>query len=130
VKFHVRAMIAATAISHGTGRKLTAVYAHGAGGYVPVEVSVTEGAVAAYDRFSQSHLNGTIPDLYHHGEQAHIHLQPEEGGRYRGYDHSSSGHFELIVTGESARLYDHAEGEWFSFSAAGAAPLNPEASRT
>jgi hypothetical protein len=68
MKPHVRAAVAALALSHNGNRKVSSVFAYGQGGYVNVEVSISNGRVSGYDYSNRCHFDGNLPNLYHYGE--------------------------------------------------------------
>ncbi|BAB48059.1 hypothetical protein [Mesorhizobium japonicum] len=116
MKPHVRAAVAAIALSHSSGRNVSSVYSYSELKYVNIDASVQGNVVDAYDYNNSCHIDGTLPSLYHYGQNSHIDLQPQSGGQYDGYDYGSNSHFELTVSGNSAELYDYGEGGFFSFS--------------
>ena len=115
MKPHVRAAIAAIALSHSTGRKISSVYDYSQSGYVNIDAAVQGNRVDAYDFTNSCNIDGNIPSLYHYGEGSHIDFKLS-GGKYQGYDYGSGSHFEVSVRGKNAELYDYGEGGFFSYS--------------
>jgi hypothetical protein len=117
MKPHVRAAVAAAAISHASGRRVLSVYDHSSQCEARVSASATGNKVGGYDSDHLCQFGGAVPALYHHGEAAHLDLIPRGEGGYGGYDHGSATHFEVRVTGRDAQIYDHRSREWFAYSA-------------
>jgi hypothetical protein len=117
MKPHVRAAAAAAAISHASGRRVLSVYDHSNKGEARVSASATGNQVLGYDSTRECEFGGVVPALYHHGEDARLDLTPRGDGGYGGYDHGSATHFDVLVTGRDAQVYDHGEGAWFAYSA-------------
>jgi hypothetical protein len=115
MKPHVRAAMAAVALSHATGCKISSVYSYSDGGYQNIDASVQGVNVSAFDYSNRCHIDGSLPNLYHHGERAHLELKPSDN-KYDGYDYGSSSFFEITVNRNNAELYDYGAGGWFSFS--------------
>ena len=68
MKPHVRAAVAAIALSHSRGRKVSSVFAYGGDGYVNIDVSINGSKVDGYDYSNGCHVGGNLPSLYHYGE--------------------------------------------------------------
>jgi hypothetical protein len=117
MKSHVRAAVAAAAISHAGGRRVLSVYDHSNRCEARVSASATGNQIRGYDSARECEFGGVMPALYHRGEAAHLDLTPKGEGAYAGYDHGSSTHFDVRVTGRDAQIYDHGEGAWFAYSA-------------
>src|ERR1700759_4727029 len=98
MKPHVRAAVAGIALSHANNKKISSVYAYGAG-YINIDADVSGDRVNGYDYFNGCHIDGTLPNLYHYGESAHLEFKPKGNGKYDGYDYGSSQHFEITVRG-------------------------------
>jgi hypothetical protein len=116
MKENVRAAVAAIALSHSLGRKISAVYDYTSSGYRNVEMSVSHGHVQGYDYDASCHIDGNIPNLYHYGESSHLDFNSNGSGKYEGYDYGSSCHFEVTVKGSSADVYDYGASGYFSYS--------------
>jgi hypothetical protein len=118
IKPHVRAVIAATAISHATRRSVDSVYQYGSdSGYKNISIQIAGTTVTGYDYTKSAHFTGTMPDLYHYGESCHVEFKPEGGGRYTGYVYGAGGaHFEVTVSGTSASFYDYGGSGYTEFS--------------
>src|ERR1043166_1004041 len=99
MKENVRAAVAAIALAHSSGRKVTSVYDYSRSGYRTMDAEVNGGSVSGYDYSASCFIDGTIPNLYHYGESCFIDFTPKEGGKYDGYDYGSSCFFEVTVTG-------------------------------
>lgn len=117
MKPHVRAAVAAIALSHASGRKVSSVYSYLDSGYINIDALVSGNRVSGYDYTNSCHVGGNLPSLYHYGEGAHIDFKPKSDGKYGGYDYASSSHFEVTVKGKSADVYDYGESGYFSYSA-------------
>jgi hypothetical protein len=117
MKSHVRAAVAASAISHATGRRVLSLYDHSTGSEVKVSASAIGNQVFGYDSDNGCEFGGEVPSLYHYGESAHLDLTPRGEGGYGGYDHGSAAHFDVRVTGRDAQVYDYESNQWFAFSA-------------
>jgi len=117
MKSHVRAAVAASAISHASGRRVLSLYDHSNGSEIKVSVSAIGNQVFGYDSTRECEFGGEVPNLYHHGEGAHLDLTPRGEGGYGGYDHGSAAHFDVKVTGRDAQVYDYDSSQWFAFSA-------------
>jgi hypothetical protein len=115
MKDHVQAAAAAIAIAHDSGRRVSGVY--GPNGHVNVEVTLSGDRVQGYDYSNSCHVDGTLPNLYHYGQSAHLELKPKTGGKYDGYDYGASCHFEVTVKGRSADFYSYGGAGWSSYSA-------------
>ena len=113
----LRASIAAAVIAHSSGRQVAAAYDHGAQEQLGLQAQASGARIACYDVTSGQHLSGELPNLIWGAERAPIHLLRTETGDYQGFDHGSQTHFNVRADGLSARLYDHGEGQWFSYSA-------------
>jgi hypothetical protein len=118
IKPHVRAIIAATAISHATGKKLTSIYQYGGdSGHKSMSVDISGTKVTGYDYGTSSHFTGSIPSLYHYGEGCHVEFKDKGSGKYTGYVYGVGAHFEVTVKQKSASFYDYSGGGWTQFSA-------------
>lgn len=116
MKSHVRAAVAAIALSHTTGRKVSSIYDYSASQYINIDASVNGSRVDGYDYSNSCHIDGSLPSLYHYGVSGHIDLQPNGGGRYEGYDYSTGSHFEVTIKGNEAEVYDYGASSYFSYS--------------
>lgn len=112
----VRAIIAATAIAHATGKSVTSIYDYSEGGYKNIEVNVVGTQVTGYDYATSSHFDGTMPILYHYGVGGHVDFKRKDDGKYDGYDYSRSNHFEVNVRGNKAEFYDYGGSGWTTYS--------------
>lgn len=112
---HVRAAVAAAAIAHASGRKVSSVY--GPHGWVRVDASASGDRIDGYDYDRSCHISGTLPSLYHYGESSHLQLQAKGDGKYTGYDYGVSTHFEITVSDRRASLYVYSGGGWSNYSA-------------
>jgi hypothetical protein len=115
MKPHVRAAVAAIALSRSLGRTVSSVYSYSDGGYLNIDATVQGDHVIGYDYANNSHIDGNFPNIYHCGESSFIDMNPN-GNRYDGYDYGTSSFFEITVSGSSADLYDYGAAGWFSFS--------------
>jgi hypothetical protein len=116
MKSNARAAVAAVALSHSRGSKVSSIYSYGGEGYVNIDVSVIGNRAQGYDYTNGCHVSGNLPSLYHYGQNAHIELKPSGEGRYSGYDYGSCCHFEISVRGNSADVYDYGASSYFSYS--------------
>lgn len=116
MKSNVRAAIAAIALSHATGRKVSSVFSYGGEGYISIDASVSGERVDGYDYTNGCYVDGNLPNLYHYGQGAHIDFKPKGNGQYDGYDYGSSCHFDVTVRGTNADVFDYGAGGYFSYS--------------
>lgn len=117
IKPHIRAIIAATALSHTLGKKLTSIYQYGGdSGFKSVSIDISGKKVTGYDYTTGSHFSGTIPSLYHYGEGCHVEFKDKGGGKYTGFVYGEGGHYEVKVKGKSASFYDYGGSGWTEFS--------------
>lgn len=116
MKAHVRAAAAAVALAHTLGRAIVRVHEYEASVSSRISVSVREGIVSGYDYGRHCYVTGALPNLYHHGERSHLMLKPRSSGVYGGFDHDTSSHFSVNVTGGEAHVYDYNEDLYFSYS--------------
>lgn len=114
MKSHVRAAVAAVALSDCTAKDVHSVYFDGC--WLNIEVEIKKSHVIAYDYTNSCHIDGTLPGLYHYGEGCHIELRRKTMGKYDGFDFKSGSQFEVTVKGRNAEIYDYTAGDWFSFS--------------
>lgn len=116
MKPHVRAAVAAIALSHSLNKKVSSVYSYTESGYVNIDISISGNTVNGYDYSNSCHIDGQLPGLYHYGESCHIDLKPKTNGKYDGYDYGASCHFEVTVRGTNADVYDFGASGYFSYS--------------
>ena len=116
MKPNVRAAVAAIALSHASGQKVSSVYSYSDSGYINIDASVNGNRVEGYDYSNGCHVDGNLPGLYHYGEGSHLDFNAKPGGKYDGYDYSSGSHFEVSVNGNSAEVYDFGASGFFSYS--------------
>lgn len=116
MKSDVRAAVAAIALSHSTGRRVSAVYDYNEGSYVSIAASINGKTVTGYDYANSCHVSGTLPNLYHYGQSAHINFNEVGDGTYNGYDYGSSCHFNVQVRSGNVQIYDYGESGYFSYS--------------
>lgn len=115
---HLRAIIAATAISHATGRDVSSIFQYGNGsGYRTVSVKISNNRVTAFDYSKSAHFTGNLPNLYHYGERCHVQFRDEGGGKYKGFVYGVSHHFEVTVRGNRASFFDYGGSGYTEFSA-------------
>ncbi|WP_312488979.1 hypothetical protein [Sphingomonas sp.] len=112
---HIRAIIAASAHALVTGKKVAGLYDHLAARHLKIAAEARGGHLQGFDGDRASKFGGTLPELQDIGAGAQIHMEMEDGG-VRGYDRSTSSHFNAKVDDTLVRLYDHADGAWFSFT--------------
>jgi len=115
MKDHVRAAVAAIALSHFLGKRVSSIHASGAG-YVNIDISIHGTRVSGFDYTNSSHIDGDIPNLYHYGESSHLEFKSMGNGRYEGFDFGESCHFEVTVSGQNASVYDYGVSGYFQFS--------------
>jgi hypothetical protein len=115
MKPHVRAAVAAIALSRSLSRKVASIYSYSDGGYLNIDAAVQGNHVNGYDYSNSCHIDGNLPNVYHYGESSFIDLRPN-GNRYDGYDYGTSSFFEVTVHGTNAEVYDYGATGWFSFS--------------
>lgn len=116
MKLNVRAAVAAAALAHSTGRSISSIYDYGAGGYRMIDARFSGTRLDAYDHTSGCHFDGSLPDLYHYGQSAHVEFKVGSSGRYEGYDYGASCFWEATVRGNSVELYDYGASSYFSYS--------------
>ena len=113
----VRAIIAAAAIAHATGRNLSSIYDYSGAGYRSISMQIAGTKVTGYDYSISAHFSGSMPSLYHYGVSGHVEFKHKGGNKYGGYDYSSGSHFEVTVKGNDASFYDYGSSGWTSYSA-------------
>jgi hypothetical protein len=106
------AYIAARIISN---RNASAVYDYGEGKYFSIDGQINGAVVSVFDYSEHCHVDGTLPDLYHYGNQRHIEVKVN-GRSFEGYDYDSKKHFAGNVNGQSISLYDYEHGKYFNYS--------------
>ena len=116
MKPHVRATVAAAAISHAHREKLTSIYSHASSAEISLTVTADGNRIDGYDYVNRCQFDGVLPILFHHGEGSHIELQAKRDGKYEGFDYASDSHFAIIVRNRTAEFYDYAESAYFLFS--------------
>jgi hypothetical protein len=116
MRANVRAAVAAAALAHGNGMNVSSVFDYGAGSYWMIEARFTGNSLSAYDYTSTCHFDGTLPDLYHYGQSAHVEFKAIGHGRYDGYDYGSSCFWEATVRGSNVEVYDYGVGAYFTYS--------------
>jgi hypothetical protein len=112
---HIRAIIAATSLSHAGGRMLNEIHDHSGAGRVGVTVNILEGKVVGWDYSTSSRFSGPMENIYHEVDRSYLHLKADGDGRYSGYDHASGSHFNVVVNGKDAAVYDHGERTYTHF---------------
>ena len=116
MKPHVRAAVAAIALSHTNNRKVSSVYSYSDSAYLNIEASVAGTKVDGYDYGNGCHIGGDIPSLFHYGESSHIDFKAKGGGKFSGYDYGTSSHFDIVISGTSAEIFDYGSSSYFSYS--------------
>jgi hypothetical protein len=116
MKPHIRAVVAAIALSHATGKRVSSIYDHVAESPVTIDATASGDAVVAFDFDNRCAIRGILPDLYHHGKGCLIRLTPTDNQTYDGYDFGEKCRFEALVIGHTVELYDHGDRRHFSFS--------------
>jgi hypothetical protein len=111
---HIRAMIAAAAHAFITGRKVAGVYDHAAGRHLRIAAEARGGHLQGYDGDRNARFGGTLPELFDAVSKAAVSMEIE-GAAARGYDRSSSSHYEANVSDRQVQLFDHGEDAWFAF---------------
>lgn len=112
----VRALIAALGLAHASGRSVTGLYDHAQARHLNLTASASGTLLNAIDLDRKAKVSGTLPDLFDHARNSHIHFTGE-AGTYIGYDHQSGTHFNVQITADSAAVYDHAQAAWSQYSA-------------
>lgn len=116
MKPHVRATVAAIALSHFNKGKVSSVYSYSESAYLNIDANVAGNRVDCYDYRNGCHCDGSIPSLYHYGESGHLDFNVKGSGNYSGYDYSTGSHFDIVVRGRSAEVYDYGTSSYFSYS--------------
>ncbi|WP_035687907.1 hypothetical protein [Bradyrhizobium sp. Cp5.3] len=116
MKAHVRAAAAAIALAHTLGRRVARVREYETSASCRISVSVRGRIVSGYDHGRHCYVTGALPHLYHHGERSHLMLQPKGFGIFGGFDHDTSCHFLVKVTGSEAHIFDDKEDTYFAYS--------------
>src|SRR5690554_5040965 len=106
---HVRAAMAATAISHHTGRRISSIFDVCGNIYRSIGVAVSNQRVTGYNFELSCHFNGKVPYLYHYGGRCNLDLKPTGEAIYDGFDHHSNLPFMIKVNSIGAELYDGEE---------------------
>ena len=115
MKDNVRQAIAFVVSRLSSGRDLTAVYDYSTNQYVNFSGTVTPANVSIFDHQGGSHISGTLPLLYHYGENSQISLEIN-GTHFQGFDYGSSSHFSGDVNTGSISLFDYGQGKYFQYS--------------
>lgn len=116
MKPHVRAAAAAVALAHSLGRPIVRVYGHETSASCRITLAVRGRIVSGYDHTRHCYVTGALPNLYHHGEKSHLMLAPKGFGIYGGFDHDSTSHFLVKVTGSEAHMFDDKEDTYYAYS--------------
>lgn len=111
-----RAAVAAITLAHASGRKISSIYDFSQGGHRSISVSVNNEQVRAYDYMSGCHIQGRLSSVYHYGRSGYIQIKGSSAGKYKGFDYTTSSHFQATVRGRNVSLYDYESGSYFNFS--------------
>lgn len=117
MKLDVRAAVATATIAHANRSGVSSIYDHGASSYRMIDARISGDALSAYDYTSGCHFDGTVPNLFHYGQGAHVDFQSNGDGRYEGYDYGSGSFWEATVAGNQVEIYDYGSGDFHSYSA-------------
>lgn len=115
MKDHVRAAIASIARASHSGASPSAIYDFSKGKHRIISGSYSDGAVNAYDHEIGAHISGTMGNLYHFGEGAHIQITMN-GNSFTGYDFGSGYHFSGNVNGSNVTVYDFESSQHYSYA--------------
>ncbi len=99
-----------------SGRNSSNVYDYSVGSHHPFGGTVNNDSVAVYDYTERCHVGGTLPNIYHYGNNNHINLRINQGGQFSGYDYDECCHFSGNVSGNKVSIYDYGVSAYFSFS--------------
>ncbi len=116
MQHHTRAMIAASAYTAITGRKVAGLYDHGAAEHLRIAAESRGGRVQGADGDRQALFGGDLPELYDAQDKVFVSLEVE-GMRAKGYDRGSGAHYAVEVADRVINLYDYAAAAWFTFEA-------------
>lgn len=116
MKPHVRASVAAIALSHASGRAISSIYSYSGDGHMSITANVSGQNVNAYDYTTGSSISGSLSNIHHYGESSSISLTASGNGSYSGHDYGTGSAFTVRVNGGSVEIYDYGEGSHFSYS--------------
>ena len=111
---HTRAMVAASAHTIISGKKVAGIYDHAAGNDLRIAAECRGNRLQGLDGDRSVKFGGTLPELYDEGDNVFVTLDVD-GAKARGYDRGSGGFYEAIVSEALVQLYDHGEGVWYSY---------------
>ncbi len=111
---HTRAMVAAAAHAFIIGKKVAGLYDHATKRHLRIAAEARGEHLQGYDGDRDARFGGTLPELHDAVSKASVSLEIE-GATGRGFDRSSSSHYEVTVSDRQAQLFDHSENLWFAF---------------
>lgn len=94
------AYIAARLIS---GRNSGSVYDYSISSHVSFSATISDNRISAYDYDQSCHIGGSLPNLYHYGNSAHLSLTIA-GTHFKGYDYDTSSHYSGKINGRSISI--------------------------
>ncbi len=111
---HIRAMIAAAAFAFISGKKVAGLYDHAASRHLRIAAEARGEHLQGFDGDRNARFGGTLPELLDAVTRAQVSIEID-GDAAKGYDRSSSTHYELTVSERQVQLYDHGASVWFAF---------------
>lgn len=111
---HTRAMVAATAFAHVTGKKVAGIYDHSAGRDLQIAAEFRGAELRGFDGDRQAKFGGKLPEIYDTGDKAYVSFEAD-GATVKGYDRGSSSFYTATVTDGVVQVYDHGESTWFAY---------------
>lgn len=111
---HTRAMIAAAAFAHVTGKPVAGIYDHAAGRDRKIAAEFRGSRLQGHDGDHAVTFGGSIPELYN-GENNNFISFDAQGAIVKGYDRESSSFYEAHVSDGVVQLFDHSQSAWFAY---------------
>lgn len=115
MKSHTRRAVAYIAARLISGRNSGAVYDYSISSHVSFSATISGNRISAYDYDQSCHVGGSLPNLYHYGNSAHLSVKLA-GAHFKGYDYDTSSHYSGTVNGRSISIYDYEHSQHFNYS--------------
>lgn len=111
---HTRAMVAATAFAHVTGKKVAGIYDHATGRDLQIAAEFRANELRGFDGDRQVKFGGRLPEIYDAGDKAFVSFEAD-GATAKGYDRATSSFYTVNVIDGVVQVYDHGESTWFAY---------------
>ena len=112
---HTRAMIAASAYSFVTGKKVAGLHDHASGRDLQIAAESRGHHLQGFDGDRSVQFGGTLPELFDAGSGSFVSLEIS-GPNARGFDRGSASSYTAQVSDQRVQLYDYSQATWFAFS--------------